>query len=59
MDRILRALLVVILIRFNLMTAYSNARLQSFEQDLHLQGEQYATLLSIPYVGFIIMEVPS
>ncbi|KAG1895797.1 MFS general substrate transporter [Suillus fuscotomentosus] len=27
--------------------------------DLHLEGPQYATLLSILYVGYIIMQVPS
>ncbi|KAG1756994.1 major facilitator superfamily domain-containing protein [Suillus lakei] len=36
----------------------SNARLQGFEKDLHLQGQQYATTLSILYVGFIIMQLP-
>jgi hypothetical protein len=37
----------------------SNARLQGFEQDLHLQGQQYATVLSVFYVGYIIMQVPA
>jgi MFS family permease len=36
----------------------SNARLQGFEKDLHLHGQQYATTLSILYVGYIIMQVP-
>ncbi|KAG2360883.1 major facilitator superfamily domain-containing protein [Suillus spraguei] len=36
----------------------SNARLQGFEKDLHLQGQLYATVLSILYVGFIIIQVP-
>ncbi|TFY60003.1 hypothetical protein EVJ58_g5425 [Rhodofomes roseus] len=35
------------------------ARLRGFEADLHLQGQQFATLLSILYVGYIIMQVPS
>lgn len=38
---------------------HSSARLAGFEEDLHLQGSQYATLLSIIYVGFIIMQVPA
>ncbi len=38
---------------------YSAARLKGFEEDLHLQGEQFATLLSILYVGYILMQVPS
>ncbi|KAG1824367.1 major facilitator superfamily domain-containing protein [Suillus subaureus] len=37
----------------------SSARLGGFEKDLHLQGSQYATILSISYVGFIIMQVPA
>ncbi|KAJ8584967.1 MFS general substrate transporter [Rhizopogon salebrosus TDB-379] len=37
----------------------ANARLQGFEQDLHLHGQQYATVLSIFYVGYIIMQVPA
>ncbi|KAG2153238.1 major facilitator superfamily domain-containing protein [Suillus clintonianus] len=36
-----------------------SARLGGFEKDLHLQGTQFATVLSIMYVGFIIMQVPS
>ncbi|KAF8231887.1 sugar transporter [Tricholoma matsutake] len=35
------------------------ARLRGFEKDLHLTGNQFATLLSILYVGYIIMQVPS
>ncbi|KAG1746407.1 major facilitator superfamily domain-containing protein [Suillus lakei] len=37
----------------------SSARLGTFEQDLHLQGNQYATILSIVYVGYILMQVPA
>lgn len=37
----------------------SAARIHGFEQDLHLKGEEFATLLSILYVGYIIMQVPS
>ncbi|KAI0050192.1 MFS general substrate transporter [Auriscalpium vulgare] len=35
------------------------ARLRGFEADLHLKGQQFATLLSILYVGYILMQVPS
>ncbi|KAG9032866.1 hypothetical protein FS837_002614 [Tulasnella sp. UAMH 9824] len=35
------------------------ARLKGFEADLHLKGNEFATLLSILYVGYIIMQVPS
>ncbi|KAG1854211.1 major facilitator superfamily domain-containing protein [Suillus subalutaceus] len=37
----------------------SSARLATFEQDLHLQGNQYARILSIVYVGYILMQVPA
>ncbi|KAG5646602.1 hypothetical protein DXG03_002906 [Asterophora parasitica] len=35
------------------------ARLRGFEADLGLKGQEFATLLSILYVGYIIMQVPS
>ncbi|THU95195.1 MFS general substrate transporter [Dendrothele bispora CBS 962.96] len=35
------------------------ARLKGFEEDLKLQGQEFATLLSILYVGYIPMQVPS
>ncbi|KAK2466174.1 hypothetical protein APHAL10511_001816 [Amanita phalloides] len=35
------------------------ARLRDFEKDLHLKGQEFATLLSILYVGYIVMQVPS
>ncbi|WWD20838.1 hypothetical protein CI109_105315 [Kwoniella shandongensis] len=35
------------------------ARLQGFEEDLHLTGNQFPTLLSILYVGYILFQVPS
>lgn len=34
------------------------ARLRGFEQDLGLKGQEFATLLSILYVGYILMQVP-
>ncbi|TFK55471.1 MFS general substrate transporter [Heliocybe sulcata] len=37
----------------------SAARLRGFEDDLHLVGEQFNTILSILYVGYIIMQIPS
>ncbi|KAG0705309.1 major facilitator superfamily domain-containing protein [Suillus ampliporus] len=37
----------------------NNARLAGYEADLHLTGNQYATILSIVYVGFIIMQLPA
>ncbi|KAI0068747.1 MFS general substrate transporter [Artomyces pyxidatus] len=37
----------------------SAARLKGFEQDLHLKGTEFSTLLSILYVGYILMQIPS
>lgn len=35
------------------------ARLHGFERDLNLTGTQFASILSILYVGYIIMQIPS
>jgi hypothetical protein len=37
----------------------SAARLRGFEEDLGLVGNQFGTVLSILYVGYITMQVPS
>ena len=37
----------------------SAARLRGFEEDLGLVGNQFASILSILYVGYITMQVPS
>lgn len=46
-----------------LMNIYSNnyaaAKLQGLKQDLHLHGTEYETALSILFVGYILMQVPS
>ncbi|KAG1739374.1 MFS general substrate transporter [Suillus paluster] len=56
----LRMSVIVVIYTLNFIdrTNVNNARLQGFEKDLHLHGEQYATVLSILYVGYIIMQVP-
>lgn len=35
------------------------ARLRGFEEDLGLQGQQFATLLAVLYAGYITMQIPS
>lgn len=37
----------------------SAARTRGLVTDLHLEGQQFVTLLSILYVGHIIMQIPS
>lgn len=36
-----------------------NARLAGFEKDLHLQGYDYNTVLSIFYISYILFEIPA
>ncbi|KAG2369568.1 MFS general substrate transporter [Suillus spraguei] len=57
----LRMSIIIVLYALNFVdrTNASSARLAGFEQDLHLQGNQYATILSIVYVGYIFMQVPA
>lgn len=38
---------------------YRAARLRGFEGDLNLKGQEFNTLLSILYVGYILMQIPS
>ncbi|GAB7324529.1 hypothetical protein MBLNU13_g08435t1 [Cladosporium sp. NU13] len=38
---------------------YAAARLQGLEDDLGLVGDQYQTALSILFVGYVLMQVPS
>lgn len=37
----------------------ASARLRGFEEDLGLHGTQFATVLAIYYIGYILMQVPS
>jgi len=37
----------------------SAARLHGFERDLNLTGNQFASILSILYVGYLVMQIPS
>ncbi|KAJ7047417.1 MFS general substrate transporter [Mycena alexandri] len=37
----------------------SAARLHGFERDLNLSGNQFASVLSILYVGYLLMQIPS
>lgn len=42
-----------------LILVISAARLRGLESDLHLTGQDFPTLLSILYVGYILMQIPS
>jgi len=39
--------------------ALANAKLNSIEKDLKLRGTQYNTAISILYVGYLFMQIPS
>ncbi|KAG0697635.1 major facilitator superfamily domain-containing protein [Suillus ampliporus] len=58
LDLRMSVLVVIYTLNFIDRSNVNNARLQGFEKDLRLHGQQYATALSIPYVGYIIMQVP-
>jgi hypothetical protein len=42
-----------------LISSFSAARLEGFEADLHLKGQQFDTLISTFYAGYILMQIPS
>ena len=35
------------------------ARLEGFEADLNLKGQEFNTLLGVLYFGYILMQIPS
>ncbi|EGN93084.1 hypothetical protein SERLA73DRAFT_156650 [Serpula lacrymans var. lacrymans S7.3] len=53
------SILILIYILNYSRTTRSAARLRGFEEDLGLKGQEFNTILSILYVGYIIMQVPS
>ncbi|KAJ8457354.1 hypothetical protein ONZ45_g18344 [Pleurotus djamor] len=52
-------LVLIYILNFMARNNPSAARLRGFESDLHLQGSDFATLLSILYAGYLIMQIPS
>ncbi|EGN94397.1 hypothetical protein SERLA73DRAFT_77799 [Serpula lacrymans var. lacrymans S7.3] len=59
LDIRMSVLVLIYILNYIDRTNTSSARLQGFEQDLHLQGQQFSTIMSILFVGYIIMQVPS
>ncbi|KZT13068.1 MFS general substrate transporter [Laetiporus sulphureus 93-53] len=59
LDARISILIVIYILNYIDRNNASAARLRGFEEDLHLTGEQFDTLLSILYVGYILMQVPS
>ncbi|KAK4983324.1 hypothetical protein LTR66_008864 [Elasticomyces elasticus] len=59
-DRLIIPLVILVyLMNYIDRNNYAAARLQGLEKDLHLVGSQYQTGLSILFVGYILMQVPS
>nr|VWO95174.1 N/A [Ganoderma boninense] len=58
-DMRMSILIVIYILNYMDRNNIGAARLRGFETDLGLKGQQFATLLSILYVGYMIMQVPS
>ncbi|OCH90936.1 MFS general substrate transporter [Obba rivulosa] len=59
LDLRMSILIVIYILNYIDRNNASAARLRGFEADLHLVGQQFNTLLSILYVGYILMQIPS
>ncbi|KAF8741122.1 hypothetical protein AX14_005723 [Amanita brunnescens Koide BX004] len=59
LDLRMSILVIIYILNFIDRNNTSAARLRGLETDLHLRGQEFATLLSILYVGYVIMQVPS
>ncbi|KAF2009750.1 MFS general substrate transporter [Aaosphaeria arxii CBS 175.79] len=57
--RIMPLVILVYLMNYIDRNNYAAARLQGLVEDLHLVGDQYQVGLSILFVGYILMQVPS
>ncbi|ETW84071.1 major facilitator superfamily [Heterobasidion irregulare TC 32-1] len=59
LDLRMSILIVIYILNYIDRNNASAARLRGFETDLKLKGEEFNTLLSILYVGYILMQIPS
>jgi MFS family permease len=58
-QRIMPVVVTVYLLNYIDRNNYAAARLQGLETELGLEGNQYQTALSILFVGYVLMQVPS
>ncbi|TBU64085.1 sugar transporter [Dichomitus squalens] len=58
-DSRMSILIVIYMLNYMDRNNIGAARLRGLETDLGLQGQEFATLLSILYAGYMIMQVPS
>lgn len=59
LDLRMSILIVIYILNYIDRNNASAARLRGFETDLKLKGQEFNTLLSILYVGYILMQIPS
>ncbi|KAF8627185.1 hypothetical protein AX15_004503 [Amanita polypyramis BW_CC] len=59
LDRRMSILILIYILNYIDRSNVAAARLRGFEQDLKLEGNQFASVLSIMYVGYILMQIPS
>ncbi|KIM90743.1 hypothetical protein PILCRDRAFT_59096 [Piloderma croceum F 1598] len=59
LDLRMSILIVIYILNYIDRNNASAARLRGFESDLKLKGQEFNTILSILYVGYILMQVPS
>ncbi|GAA6006173.1 hypothetical protein JCM10207_000550 [Rhodosporidiobolus poonsookiae] len=56
---LLRSFIIIYILNYIDRNNASAARTKGLEEDLNLQGREYDSLLSVLYVGYILMQVPS
>ncbi|KDQ09012.1 hypothetical protein BOTBODRAFT_69396 [Botryobasidium botryosum FD-172 SS1] len=59
LDARMSILVLIYILNFIDRTNLATARLRGFESDLGLKGQQFASLLSILYAGYMLMQIPS
>lgn len=59
LDRRMSILVLIYILNYIDRNNAAAARLRGFEEDLRLEGNQFASVLSALYIGYIIMQVPS
>lgn len=52
-------LIVIYILNYIDRSNAASARLRGFEEDLGLHGTQFATILAVYFIGYILMQVPS
>ncbi|KIL70100.1 hypothetical protein M378DRAFT_156155 [Amanita muscaria Koide BX008] len=59
LDKRMSILILIHILNFIDRNNVAAARLRGFEKDLNLEGNQFAMVLSVMYIGYIIMQIPS